>query len=312
MGLALALPRYQRTDAALAAGSVSAETARVITRSLDAVVADAARVGVVHDPDVLARAEVELLAQAGRLSAQGLARVAARLRHVLDPTQGDGLAGEEARQVERRELQVSPTFDGMVALTGLLDPEAGAHLLTWLSATAAPRGADDPRTPARRRADALVELLGYALDAGAAPIDGGERAHVAVTIDVDSLRKQIGCSGGVLDIGSLISAESARRIACDALILPVLLGSRGEPLDVGRATRSLPRAIRRALVARDGGCAFPGCDRPPAWCHGHHIWHWADGGPTASVQPGAAVPAPPPARPPRRLGRGDQPGRRAT
>ena len=252
----------------------------MITRTLDAVVADAARVGATHHPDVLAKAEAQLLEHAGRLSAKGLARVAARLRHVLDPTQGDGIAAEEARQVGRRELHVSPTFGGMVSISGLLDPEAGAHLLDLAVRDRRPARCGRSADPARRRADALVELLGHALDAGAAPIEGGERAHIAVTVDVDSLRKHAGAAGGILDIGSLISAESTRRLACDGLILPVLLGSRGEPLDVGRATRSIPRAIRRALVARDHGCAFPGCDRPPAWCHGHHIWHWSNGGPT--------------------------------
>lgn len=63
-------------------------------------------------------------------------------------------------------------------------------------------------------------------------------------------------------------------------MIPILLGSAGQPLDVGRATRSIPTPIRRALIARDQGCAFPGCDRPPSWCEAHHRIHWPDGGPT--------------------------------
>ncbi len=85
----------------------------------------------------------------------------------------------------------------------------------------------------------------------------------------------------MLGWGGPVTAESARRIACDAQLIPVLLGGGGQPLDVGRASYSIPTGIRRALIARDRGCAFPGCDRPPAWCDGHHIRHWADGGPTA-------------------------------
>ncbi len=85
---------------------------------------------------------------------------------------------------------------------------------------------------------------------------------------------------GVLDGVGAIDVESARRIACDARIIPVVLGSRSEPLDIGRASYTVPTALRRALVLRDGGCAFPGCDRSHRWCHSHHIRHWADDGPT--------------------------------
>ena len=84
----------------------------------------------------------------------------------------------------------------------------------------------------------------------------------------------------VLDDGGGITAEAARRIACDATILPAVLGGRGQVLDLGRSRRLFGGPIRRALVLRDGGCAFPGCDRPARWCDGHHIVHWADGGTT--------------------------------
>jgi len=84
----------------------------------------------------------------------------------------------------------------------------------------------------------------------------------------------------VLDGVGVIDAASARRIACDAKVIPAVLGSRSEPLDMGRASYTVPTALRRALVLRDGGCAFPGCDRSHRWCHGHHIRHWADDGPT--------------------------------
>jgi hypothetical protein len=86
-----------------------------------------------------------------------------------------------------------------------------------------------------------------------------------------------------LDYGQLISAASARRICCDCKLIPVVLGGDSEPLDVGRAMRTVPMGIRRALVARDGGCSFPGCDRPPGLCDAHHSRHWIDGGKT-SVQ----------------------------
>ena len=80
--------------------------------------------------------------------------------------------------------------------------------------------------------------------------------------------------------GEPICAETARRLACDAGIIPVLLGSRSQPLDIGRLTRVVPTALRRAVELRDKTCRFPGCDRPPSWCDSHHLQHWAHGGTT--------------------------------
>jgi hypothetical protein len=77
-----------------------------------------------------------------------------------------------------------------------------------------------------------------------------------------------------------ITGKAARRLACDAQIIPAVLGSTGEVLDVGRAKQAIPVSIRRAVTLRDRGCAFPGCDRPPARCECHHIEHWSDGGET--------------------------------
>lgn len=82
-------------------------------------------------------------------------------------------------------------------------------------------------------------------------------------------------------LGGPINADIARRIACDAQVIPVVLGSRGEPLDVGRASYTVPTAIRRAVIVRDRGCAFPGCSIPARWCEIHHVVHWADNGPTS-------------------------------
>jgi hypothetical protein len=93
----------------------------------------------------------------------------------------------------------------------------------------------------------------------------------------------IGLGSAMLDYGQRISAATARRISCDAKVIPVVLGGDGEPLDVGRAQRTVPLGIRRALVARDRGCSFPGCDRPPGLCEAHHVIHWADLG-ESSIQ----------------------------
>jgi hypothetical protein len=85
----------------------------------------------------------------------------------------------------------------------------------------------------------------------------------------------------ILADGQPITPGQARRIACDAAVIPIVLGGDSEPLDIARATRVVPAGLRRALQARDGGCRFPGCDRPAPWCDAHHLIHWADGGPTS-------------------------------
>ena len=99
-----------------------------------------------------------------------------------------------------------------------------------------------------------------------------------ITAGFDSLSGQL-CQGW-LDTGQALSAETVRRLACDAGIIPAVLNGAGLPLDLGREQRLFKGALRRALVLRDGGCAFPGCDRPPKWCEGHHPVHWCDGGTT--------------------------------
>ncbi len=139
-------------------------------------------------------------------------------------------------------------------------------------------GADD-RTAGQRRADALVEVCRMVLAGGRLPDNGGDRPQVVVTVPFDPLRRAFGA--GVIDTGDRLSADAARRLACDARILPAVLDGAGQPLDLGRERRLFTGPLRRALVLRDGGCAFPGCDRPPRWCDGHHVVHWADGGATS-------------------------------
>ena len=101
---------------------------------------------------------------------------------------------------------------------------------------------------------------------------------MVVTIGLYALRSGLGAA--LLPTGDVISAEAARRLACDARLIPAVLDTAGMPLDLGRARRLFTPTQRRALILRDGGCAFPGCDRPPQWCECHHCVHWADGGPT--------------------------------
>jgi hypothetical protein len=108
---------------------------------------------------------------------------------------------------------------------------------------------------------------------------GGEKPHVTVTVDYETLK---GAAQFLPDIADMpITPETVRRITCDAGIIPTVLGSDSQPLDVGRKTRTIPAAIRRALEQRDRGCTWAGCGAPVAWCDAHHIIHWADGGDTS-------------------------------
>lgn len=236
------------------------------------------------------RAEAEeLLAEEAKvLSPRELEVLARRIRYLLDQ---DGALREEQNQIERRELHLTTGRDGMTVLKGRLDRETGAKLRAALEPLAGPRAQDtgerDVRSAGKRNADAFAELLETSLGSDALPRSGGQRPHMAVTINVDQLRGTADDAaaarfGGTIDTtGQPITADNARRIACDAEILPVLLDGESRPLDVGRAQRSAPPHLRAALLARDGSCAFPGCDHPPGTAQAHHIRHWADGGHTA-------------------------------
>ena len=128
--------------------------------------------------------------------------------------------------------------------------------------------------------DALVLTCEHALSTDLPPDAHGARPRIAVTTSLDALRGAIDWST-VCDDGTELSPAAVRRLACDADIIPVALGTRGEVLDVGRAHRLVTPALWRALVCRDRHCAFPGCTKPPVMGHAHHLVHWADGGTTA-------------------------------
>ena len=117
-----------------------------------------------------------------------------------------------------------------------------------------------------------------AADSGQAPVEGGERPHIVVTIPLETL--QTGLGHATLDDGRSLTPEQTRRLACDAGIIPIVLGGKSQPIDLGESKRLADKRLRQALAIRDKGCAFPGCERTPNQCHAHHIQHWVDGGPT--------------------------------
>jgi hypothetical protein len=318
---------------------------------------------------VTAEAEPVLLDAARRLDPPRLRQVIGHLQLVADP---DSAEAKAERRHARRGLWLAPTLEGMVALDGLLEPEAGQTLLAALEPLARPASAADERSGGQRRADALAELARRSLEGGRLPQTGGVRPQLTVLVDLDSLQGRAGSLGGDTELGPL-AAEGCRRLACDGAVTrvlvtrqatndhanqnpgghhdadhpssshhdyatssghrghhdpgghhshdhghddlgghhgrdhpdgdghhhpdnqatltdrlraaarrlpPVLGGAPSQPLDVGRTTRVVSPAQRTALAVRDGGCVFPGCDRPLAWCEAHHLQHWLDGGPT--------------------------------
>jgi hypothetical protein len=290
------------TARALAAGEISAAHAAVLARGTQDL-----------RPRTTVEAEPVLLDAARRLDPARLRRVVAHLRDVAEPEAADARA---RRQHEQRGLRVSPTFEGMVAVDGLLEAEAGETLLAALDPLARPAGAADERSTAQRRADALTELARRALEGGSLPHTGGVRPQVTVTVELATLLGQAGVPGGEGGWALPLPAEAARRLACDAAVIRAVVdrdrggterdpgdpddpgglagrlraavallpsalgGAPSRPLDLGRTVRVVSAAQRNALALRDGGCSFPGCDRPLAWCEAHHLRHWLAGGPT--------------------------------
>jgi len=127
--------------------------------------------------------------------------------------------------------------------------------------------------------DALVEAARRLTGAELLPDSHGVGARLVVTVQHEALRTAVGAAA--LSTGGELSAAAVRRLACDAEVLPVVLGSRSQVLDVGRSTRLVTSALWHALTTRDGQCTFPGCNRPPIACDAHHVRHWVDGGSTS-------------------------------
>lgn len=266
----VALARRLRTESplqrGLRSGSLSYEHAVVITRTLDKL------------PEAsVAPAEQILVATAHTIDPGQLRRVAATIREAVAP---DVLVEESADVRERRFLDVSETLDGMVSVDGLLDPEGGALLLAAVRSLATPAGPDDHRSATQRRADGLIEVVRLGLDTGELPASGGEKPHLALTIDYGRMLEGK-MPAAYTTTGSVIVGETVRRILCDAQVSRIVTLGPSEVLDVGRATRTIPPAIARALRIRDGGCVGHGCERPPAWTEAHHVIHWVDGGATS-------------------------------
>lgn len=222
-------------------------------------------------------------------------------RHLLEVLDPDTSDAREAARLERdrrearhnRHLVFDHDHHGSVRIRGSLpvaEAEPFMRIVDSYAAQAA-RGVDalDPLaghvTPAMRRADALVAMVDAHQRQSLAPSHGGDRPRVVVTLSYDVLLKASTDAGLVrgdlVGTGQPVPASVLRQLLCDADLMPVVLGGRSQVLDVGRSQRLVTPAIRNALEMRDGGCVFPGCDKPPHACHAHHVVPWWAGGSTA-------------------------------
>lgn len=302
MFLATALDRrWIALGAAVREGRVTTVQARAVVRALDDLPAEV-------PTDVLDRAEAALIEHAARFAPKQLARIG---RHILtvvapglvDEAEGRRLAALEKEGRRRTRLTLRRLGDGTTRLSGRLPDAAATRLATYLEAYANPRrdcgiaAADPtvdpvPRLPyPRRLGEAFCQLL-ESLDPKRLPVHGGDATTVVVTIPFETLMAELGAadllgSGTVPSdphtdpcAGEVITAGQARRLACNASIIPAVLGGDSEVLDLGRAQRLFTAAQRRALLLRDRTCRAEGCDIPGTWAEAHHWVAWSSGGPT--------------------------------
>ena len=265
------LDQLPETGGAFRRGLLGAEHVTVICRAMEEV----------GRTTLDASSTERVLVEAGqRMSPLELRRHWAQMRYRAD--QAAGVAAEE-EQRERRWVRYWQTRWDTFRIEGELDAESGAVVKTALRAILGRRAPGDERTPGQRRADALTDLARRALASGELPAQGGEKPQLMVVAELSTLRLAPGSPLARLDWGPCVTGHTARRLAEDADVTPVVVDARGDILHVGRRARMLTRRQRKALNLRDGRCQAPGCDRTPEQCTPHHLVHWIDGGPSDLV-----------------------------
>jgi len=274
--VARALENLPAIDAAFARGTISYSKVRAMTR-----VATPAN-------------ESYLLMIAHHGTASHVERAVRAYRGVLRAEEN----ARASKQHEERSVTWFDDDDGSLIIRAHLPAESGARVLAAIeavrvsleraegdgeedfdaeSASYLPGPAGGP--PSARRADALVELAELGLSASTAGKTGGDRYQLVVHVNADVLADPEAEGRCELEHGSWLARETALRMGCDASLVRMIDGPGGEALDVGRKTRTIPPAIRRALTSRDRGCRFPGCTHT-RYVDAHHVQHWADGGET--------------------------------
>lgn len=253
LGSARMLTRLDECREAFEAGELSASHVAVITKC-------ARDVG--RERFVEGKGEKILVELARQTDPHKLSWAARHLRGLVDP---DGAEDDFERNHDRRYLHLSQMLDGMFVVSGQLDQEGGAILKTALQALMPAPARDDDRTGSQRMADAAVELARQRLNAGDLPTSGGQKPHLVIFSSAPDLRGFIELVGA-----GPIPRPVALRLTSDAAV-----AVDGQP-----ERRTISPSLRRALERRDRHCQAPGCDRPAGWCDGHHLVHWADGGPS--------------------------------
>ena len=282
--------------AAQAAGELNPDQVNLVERALH-------RVDIIH-PALLEEAEATLVGHARLFGPPELATVCTRLVDAIDP---DGTRPDDAVHAEQRFLTLSACRDGMSSLTGRLTPAAAAQLAAVLGPLATPkqtvetgpqggeRQAPDPRSYQQRLHDALEDACARLLRTPGLPESGGIPATVIITMTDDQLASKTGHAQ--TSTGQHLSIPEALKIADQAHIIPTVLTGRGQPLWLGRTRRLANPAQTCALIARDGGCSFPGSATRPDWCDRHHINRLAGRRDHRHQQPDPALPFSP--HPPR-------------
>jgi hypothetical protein len=272
--------KHAVVGAALRAGELHLDQARVIARALD-------RLPDEVDQITRKRAERHLVELANEHDPADLRRLGDHLLEVIAPEVADqadarALEREEQRARERCSLRIKDRGDGTGTLHAVLPISVLARLTTYLDAATSPRVATGERVPLHRARGHAFAVMLERLDVNALPDHGGDATTVLVTIDLDALKRDLATAGmlGNFDGDLKISATEARRLACNARIIPVVLGGKGEVLDLGRARRLFSPAQRKALRIRDKACRGEGCTMPAAMCEAHHLQPWSQGGRT--------------------------------
>ena len=260
------LEHLPATAAALRRGEINDQHVYVICRAMAAVPRTCL------DPDSTERS---LLDKARCSDSHSLHEHWLQLRYRSDQ---EAAEIDEAEQHERRWLRFWRTRYGTYRIEGELDPVNGGLLRTALTSLCSVRSKDDERTPFQRRTDAIGELARRQLDSGTLPSVAGEKPHLSLVATLETLRLEPGSPLAELDWGPLVTGRTARRIAEDADITPVLVNEKGDILHVGRRSRVVSTRMRKLLNLRDGGCTAPGCTATPDECDPHHEKHSADGG----------------------------------
>ena len=280
--LARSLGSRPAVGPALRDGSVSPAQAAVIDHAVGELPDDL-------DEQVRRQAEEHLVEQAARFAPRDLKRLGRRVLQVVDPDAEDAheqrlLEREDVDAARRTFLRTRPNGDGTTDLHLRVADLVAGRLLTYLQAFTSPRrpddsaaadesgaGCPDDRRPYDQRLGHAFGAFLETVDPGRLPLHGGDATRVLVTIDLDTLRGDLGLgSGGGLVGDAPVSAGHVRRLACTSGIVPAVLGGASEVLDLGRTRRLFAPAQRKALALRQPTCRAEGCSIPAPWCEAHH------------------------------------------